>query len=80
MTVKENSPQARSVFTSTVVIFPDLLPPTPSTSLASTPDLKPPGPSASVLGAEETPENTERDPDTPEPATEGDIQMECSSY
>ena len=80
MTVKENSPQARSVFTSTVVIFPDLLPPTLSTSSASTPDPKPPGLSASAVVAEETPENTERDPDTPEPAAEGDIQMEYSSF
>ena len=77
---KENSPQARRVFTSTVTIFPDSLPSIPSTSSALTPDLQPPGPSASLVEAKETPENTERDPDTPEPAAEGDTQMEYSFY
>lgn len=74
MTVYKNSPQARRVFTSTVVTFPDSLPFTPSTSLALTPDPQPPGPSASLVEAEGTPENTEMDPDTPKPAAEGDIQ------
>jgi len=40
-----------------------------------TPDQQSPGPSASFLKCEETPENTERDPNTPEPAGKGDIQM-----
>jgi len=33
-------------------------------------------PLASVLEGEETPENTERDTDGPEPTAEGDIQMD----
>jgi hypothetical protein len=37
------------------------------------------GPSLSLLGSEETPENTEREPDNPEPPAEGDVQMEHSS-
>jgi hypothetical protein len=37
-----------------------------------TPDQQSPGPSASFLKSEETPENTERDPNTSEPAGKGD--------
>jgi len=33
-------------------------------------------PLASMLEGEETPENTERDADGPEPAAEGNIQMD----
>ena len=44
-----------------------------------TPDRHSSGPSASQVETKETPENTEGDPDTPEPAHEGDIQMEYSS-
>jgi len=51
-----------SVDTSNVVVSPDPLSPTPSTS----PKMK-------------TPKNTEEDPNDPEPADVGDIQMECSS-
>ena len=38
------------------------------------------GPSASLVETEQTPENTKRIPNTPEPAAEGDIQMEYASY
>jgi len=38
-----------------------------------------PGPWASLVETEETAENTERDPDAPEPATEGDTQLEYTS-
>jgi hypothetical protein len=34
----------------------------------------------STSSAMKNPENTEEDPDDPEPADEGDIQMEYSSY
>jgi hypothetical protein len=44
----------------------------------TTPDRQSPGPSASFLKSEETPENTERDPNTLEPAGKGDIQMKYS--
>jgi hypothetical protein len=53
---------SKSVCTSTIVIAPDLLSPTPSTSSAMN-----------------TPESREEDSDDPEPADEGDIQMEYSS-
>jgi hypothetical protein len=52
----------KSVCTSTIVVPPGPLPPTPSTS--------------SVV---KTPDNTEKDCDDPEPADEGDIQMEYTS-
>jgi hypothetical protein len=39
-----------------------------------TPDSQSPGPSASLVQTEETPENIEGDPDTPEPASEVDIR------
>jgi hypothetical protein len=41
-----------------------------------TPDAHSPDHSASLTGIEETPENMQGDPDAPEPAAEGDIQME----
>lgn len=49
------------------------------------PDLQHPGPSASMVETEETPESTEKDPDAPEPAAEGDIQtnwplISCSAH
>jgi hypothetical protein len=44
-----------------------------------TPDPKYPGPSASLVENEETPENTEMDPNDPEPAAKGGIQMGYSS-
>ena len=37
------------------------------------------GPLASLVEIQETAENTERDPNAPEPAAEGDIQMEYTS-
>jgi len=52
----------KSVCTSTIVVFPDPLFPTPPTPSAM-----------------RNPENTEEDPDGPEPADEGNIQMEYSS-
>jgi len=33
-----------------------------------------------MIGTEETPENIERDPDTPQPAGEQDIQFKYLSY
>jgi hypothetical protein len=53
---------SRSVCTSTTVVSPDPLSPTPSTSSAT-----------------KIPEHTEEDPDDPELADAGDIQMEYSS-
>jgi hypothetical protein len=53
---------SKSVCTSTVVVSPDPLLPTPSNSSAT-----------------KTPENTGEEPEAPEPAAEGDIQMEYSS-
>jgi len=53
---------SKSVHTSTVVVAPDTLSPTPSTSLVM-----------------KTPENTKAEPDYPEPAGEGNIQIESSS-
>jgi len=38
-----------------------------------------PGPLASLVEIEETAENTGRDPNAPEPAAEGDIQLEYTS-
>jgi hypothetical protein len=58
---------SKSVSALTVVVSPNPLSPSPSTS------------SASLVESEETPENTEGDPDALEPAAEGDIQMEYSS-
>jgi hypothetical protein len=40
--------------------------------------LDPLSPNPSTSSAMKTPENTEADPDDPEPADEGDIQMEYS--
>jgi hypothetical protein len=40
------------------------------------PDLPSPGHSASLTAIEETPEKMQGDPDAPEPAAEGDMQME----
>ena len=54
--VKENILQARSVFRWNVVIFPDPLSPTPSTSSA----MNISGPSVSLVETEETPENKKK--------------------
>jgi hypothetical protein len=50
---------SKSVCTSTIVVSPDPLSPTPSNSSAT-----------------KTPENTKEDPDNPEQADKGYIQME----
>ena len=42
-----------------------------------TPEPTYPGPSAFLVENEGTPENTEMDPDDPEPAAEGGIRTEC---
>jgi len=69
----------KSVCTSTVVVLPNTLSPTPSTySATQTHGPHSTGPSAYLIECEETPENTEGDHDAPEPANEGDIQMEYS--
>jgi hypothetical protein len=52
----------RCVCTSTIVVSPDALSPTPSTSSMKTPEV------------------TEEDHDDPEPADEGDIQMQYCSH
>ena len=70
----------KSVYTSTVVVLPNTLSPTPSTYSATwTHGPHYPGPSAYLIDSEETPENTKGDHEAPEPADEGDIQMEYSS-
>ena len=73
-----------SVRTSTVVVSPDLLSPTPSTVVVS-PDLLSPTPSTVVVSpdllsptpltssAMKTPENTEEESDDPAPADERDV-------
>jgi hypothetical protein len=80
LAVAENSPESRqkfskkasrSVFTSNTVVSPDPLSPTPSqSSAAKTPDLQFHSPSASLAKSEETPENTDGDPDIPKPHLE----------
>ena len=72
-------PKRPTVSESTIVVAPNPLSPIPSTSSATTPDQQSPGSSASFLKNEETPENTKRDPDNPEPAGKGDIQTKYSS-
>jgi hypothetical protein len=60
----------------TVVVSPDPSASAPSTSSAvKTPDPQSPGPSSSLIETEGL-QKTQRDPDYPEPADEGDIQME----
>jgi len=54
--------------------------PTPSVSpTVETPDPKCPGPSVLLVEAEETPPKIQGDPHRPEPAAEGNIQMEYFS-
>jgi len=50
-----------------------------SVSVVTSPDPFSPGPLAFLVDTEETPEKTERDPDTAEYAAGGDIQLEYSS-
>jgi hypothetical protein len=67
----------KSVCTSRVVVLPNTLSPTPSTTWTHGPHS--PGPSAYLIECAETPENTEGEHDASELADEGDIQMEYSS-
>jgi len=62
------------------VVSPKPLFPIPSTySATETPDPHSPHPSASLVKTEENPEEIKKDPDTPEPKADADIQMEYSS-
>jgi hypothetical protein len=62
------------------VVSPDPLSRTPSTSsVTKTHDPQCPGPSASLVETEETPESKEGDRGAPEPAAEGDIQIEYTA-
>jgi hypothetical protein len=71
---------SKSVSVSTTVVSPNPFSPTPSAlPVTKTDDPQSPGPSASLVKTEETPKNAESDPDTPQPAAEGDVQMEYSS-
>jgi hypothetical protein len=70
---------SKRVSVSTIVVSPNPFSPIPAMPpVTKTEDLESPGPSASLVKAEETQENT-GDPDTPQPAAEGDIQMEYPS-
>jgi hypothetical protein len=60
----------KSVCTSTIVVSSNPLSPVLSTSAMQTHDPQCHGPSASLLSTEETQENTEEDPDAPEPTVE----------
>jgi hypothetical protein len=57
------------------VVSPDPLSPLSATLSVKTPDPLCPGPLQSLVETEETPVNTEGDPDAPVPAVEGDMQM-----
>jgi len=48
-------------------------------SVVASPDAFSPGPSAFLVDTKETPENTERDPDAPAYAADGDTQLEYFS-
>jgi hypothetical protein len=50
-----------------------------SVCVVASPDPFSPGPSAFLVDNEETQEKTERDPDAPSCAVDGDIQLEYSS-
>jgi hypothetical protein len=56
------------------------LSPTPSTSSVMKTDPQCPGSYAFLVKTEETPESKEGDLDTPEPASERDIQIEYTCY
>jgi hypothetical protein len=71
---------SKSVCTLTFVVPPDPLSIATSNSSAMIiPDPQSPGPALFLVKTDETPENTEGDPDAPEPVAEGDIKMEYSS-
>ena len=73
---KSSKKVTKTVSTSTIVISPDLLSPAPSTPLTiKTPDPQSLGPAASLVGSEETPGKKEDNPDAPQPAAKGDIQL-----
>jgi hypothetical protein len=76
---KSSKDASRTVSESTIVVHPDPLSLLSTLSAMATLDQQSPGPSASFLKSEETPENTERDPNTLEPAGKRDIQMKYSS-
>ena len=63
----------KSVYTSTIVISPDLPSPTPTSSPVKTRAAHSPGPAASLVENEETPEKIGRDFGSPETTAEGDI-------
>lgn len=68
-----------SVSRLTVVLFPDTLSSAPSTTAAlKTPDLQCSNPSASLAETEVTRKNNEGNPEVPELADVGDIQIEYS--
>lgn len=60
-----------------VLLDPLFHPPSTSSAIKTT-DPHSPGPSACQVESEENSENTEVNPDNPEPADEGDIQIENS--
>ena len=71
---------SKSVSMLTSMVFPDPLPPSPSTSAPmKTPDPQPPNLSASLSETEHTPKRQTRAHDGTEPAAVGDILMEYSS-
>jgi hypothetical protein len=67
------------VSTPTALVSPDPFFPTQSTPTTKTPDAQSTGPSKSLVQSEATTVNRDGDPDVPEPGTEGDTKMECSS-
>jgi len=72
---------SKKVFTLTVVLSLDPFSPSPSTSSdTKTPDPQFTGPLTFTVGNGVTQESKEGDCDAPQPAVEGDIQMENSSY
>jgi hypothetical protein len=70
----------RGSVTLTVVLSPDPLFPIPSTSSdTETPDPQSTGPSVPMVKTERTGESVKGDRNAPQPAGEGDIQMDYSS-
>ena len=69
----------KSVSTPTVLVSPEPSFPTLSTPATKTPDTQSSGPAESLLQSEETVENTDDDPDAPEPTVEVDTKMKYSS-
>jgi hypothetical protein len=68
------------VFPLTIVVSPDPSSSAPSNSSAvKTPDPQSSGPSVSLIETEGLYKTQRGDPESPEPAAEGDIQMGCPS-